>query len=192
VKFDHAICQTPLGVRSREENATKNATDPGNSARLVRVRTSQRGVRAPCLILCTARRIPGREGRTGPDRTARPSRRERCSGKAREEGKLQRGPPTATDHRPKLPRTTIHSPRPYPAIHSSDGSRYPLIESERSRKQKEIKKKKEKKEEMDGPSNLFPDIPYPLEPFPLHPVQHDVCMLLHGSKTHRTLTSLGR
>lgn len=131
------------------------------------MRTSQRGVRAPCLILCTTRRIPGREGRTGPDRTARPARRERCSGKAREEGKLQRGPPTAIDHRPKQPRTDHPPTHSYPAVRSFDRSRYPLIESEYSRKQKEIKegpKKGKGKKGLDSPSNLFPDILYPLPP----------------------------
>lgn len=90
-----------------------------------------------------ARRAPGREGRTGPDGTARPDRREGCSGKTREEGKLQRGPPTA-DHRPEQPydHSLSHpSVRPFirPIPLSVDRTR-------KCSRLKEIKKNEEKRE----------------------------------------------
>lgn len=67
----------------------------------VRVRTNE------CHVLFYARdvhahRAPGREGGAGSDGTTRSAGREGCPGKAREEGKLQRGPP-ANDHRPNRP-----------------------------------------------------------------------------------------
>lgn len=104
VMIDHATRQTPLSLEQETLRETPPIPETVRAARspTARVRaserTSRRGTRAPRLILCTARRAPGRERRTGPDGTARPARREGCSGKAREEGKLQRGPPTAADH----------------------------------------------------------------------------------------------
>lgn len=58
-----------------------------------------------------AHRAPGREGGAGSDGTTRSAGREGCPGEAREEGKLQRGPP-ANDHRPNRDRTKPYSPSP--------------------------------------------------------------------------------
>lgn len=144
----HAICQPPLSTLSRslEEDhrkhrrSTRKPISRGSfacaSSRRERARTSQHRVSSHLMQVIPARRAPGREGRTGPDGTARPDRREGCSGKAREEGKLQRGPPTA-DHRPEQPpvHSSVYPPHRCP--------RYPSIETEYATSRKT--KKKEKK-----------------------------------------------
>jgi len=85
--------------RSRKFRAARSRADSRRVRACVRAceQTNERAgavySQTPCLISCTTRRAPGRERRTGPDGTARHARRERCSGEAREEGKLQRGPP---------------------------------------------------------------------------------------------------
>lgn len=124
-RSNHAIRQLPLSMvaRARRRSSKTSATPEIPRATRSRAcpppreRTSERtNERASAssshlMQVIPARRASGREGRTGPNGTARPDRREGCSGKTREEGKLQRGPPTA-DHRPEQPYD--HSPtRPF-------------------------------------------------------------------------------
>ena len=79
--------------------------EEGLIARLCMMFTRERECvceRNECHVLFYARdvhahRAPGREGGAGSDGTTRSAGREGCPGKAREEGKLQRGPP-ANDH----------------------------------------------------------------------------------------------
>lgn len=88
-----------------------------------RTREATSRVSSHLMQVIPARRAPGREGRTGPDGTARPDRREGRSGKAREEGKLQRGPPEPTVPIPLIQQKGTMVPPfvPVPCVHASHG-----------------------------------------------------------------------
>lgn len=155
-----------MTVRS---GSSKSTIDPGNSARGSLACNVTFVYMHHGIILCTARRAPGREGRVGPDGTARSARREGCSGKTREEGKLQRGPPTTADRRSKQLRTTIYS------VHSSDRIPLSIDWIQTCRKQKEIKIKKKKR--YGSRPILFLDILYVSPWPPVIPLRPDSRML---------------
>jgi len=131
-----------LGVRSREENLRKMPPIP----EIPRGSFACGRVSVVCghHVSSYARHAgsPGEKGELGPtgppglpgEKGARGKQGKRVSF-----SEVLRPPPIIDQIYPVRP--SIH-PVPIPPSFSSDGSRYPLIESERSRKQKEIKKKK--------------------------------------------------
>lgn len=165
VNFGHAIHRT---VRIFEHN-TRRESSKSAIDRKFRAARSRACGRAS--VVCEHQvssyprhaGSPGEKGELGPtgppglpgEKGARGKQGKRVSF-----SEVLRPPPTIDQSNP---RTTIHPPISYPAVHSSDRSRYPLIESERSRKWKEIKKKgkKRKKERKGWSIQSVPRYPVP-------------------------------